>query len=56
MRLRGAEAQRHGGHDEGHDEAVGTMGKDDRGRIALIGGSPDRIVADSFTEFVDRQK
>jgi hypothetical protein len=27
---------------------------EDRGRIALIGGSPDRIVADSFTEFVDR--
>jgi hypothetical protein len=27
---------------------------EDRGRVALIGGSPDRIVADSFAEFVDR--
>jgi hypothetical protein len=26
----------------------------DRGRVAIIGGSPDRIVADSFGEFVDR--
>ncbi len=25
-----------------------------RGRIVLIGGSPDRIVADSFAEFVER--
>lgn len=27
---------------------------EDRGRIVLIGGSPDRIVADSFAEFVER--
>ncbi len=27
---------------------------EDRGRIALVGGSPDRIVAGSFAEFVDR--
>jgi len=26
----------------------------DRGRVALIGGLPDRIVADNFDEFVDR--
>ena len=26
----------------------------DRGRVAVIGGSPDRFVADSFAEFVDR--
>jgi len=26
---------------------------DNRGKVAIIGGSPDRIVADSFSEFVD---
>ncbi|HYD38316.1 MAG TPA: helix-turn-helix transcriptional regulator [Allosphingosinicella sp.] len=26
----------------------------DRGRVALIGGSPDRFVADSFSDFVTR--
>ena len=26
---------------------------EDRGKVALIGGSPDRIVAGSFTEFVE---
>jgi len=27
---------------------------EDRGAIGLIGGSPDRVVADSFSEFADR--
>lgn len=25
-----------------------------RGKVALVGGAPDRIVADSFSDFVER--
>jgi hypothetical protein len=34
--------------------AICCSDDEDRGRIAVIGGSPDRIIADSFGEFVGR--
>jgi len=34
--------------------AISCSDDEDRGRVAMIGGSPDRFVADSFTDFVER--
>jgi hypothetical protein len=34
--------------------AINCGDGEDRGKVALIGGSPDRIVAAGFAEFVDR--
>jgi hypothetical protein len=34
--------------------AIACTDDENRGRVAIIGGSPDRFVADSFADFVDR--
>jgi len=34
--------------------AITCTDDEDRGKVALIGGAPDRFVADSFSDFVQR--
>ena len=34
--------------------AIACTEDEDRGRVVIIGGNPDRFVADSFSDFVDR--
>ncbi len=34
--------------------AISCTNDEDRGKVAIIGGMPDRFVADSFSEFVEK--